>query len=72
MLVSGGAGAVGSYAIQFAKLLGAAKIIATVSSSDKADRARVAGATEVINYRADDVAERVHEITEGRGVDRVV
>ena len=72
VLVSGGAGAVGNYAIQFAKLLGAAKIIATVSSSDKADRARAAGATEVINYRADDVAERVHEITEGRGVDRVV
>ena len=72
VLVSGGAGAVGNYAIQFAKLLGATKIIATVSSSEKADRARAAGATHVINYRADDVAERVLEITAGRGVDRVV
>jgi NADPH:quinone reductase len=72
VLVSGGAGAVGNYAIQFAKLLGAAKVIATVSSSQKADRARAAGATDVINYRADDVAERVLEITAGRGADRVV
>ncbi len=72
VLVSGGAGAVGNYAIQFAKLLGAAKIIATVSSSEKADRASSAGATDVINYRAEDVATRVLEITAGHGVDRVV
>jgi NADPH:quinone reductase len=72
VLVSGGAGVVGNYAIQFAKLLGAAKIIATVSSADKADRARSAGATDVINYRTDGVVERVLEITAGRGVDRVV
>jgi NADPH2:quinone reductase len=72
VLVSGGAGAVGNYAIQFAKLLGAGKVIATVSSFQKADRARAAGATDVINYRADDVAERVLEITAGRGADRVV
>jgi NADPH2:quinone reductase len=72
VLVSGGAGAVGHYAIQFAKLLGAAQVIATVSSNAKADHARAAGADEIINYRDDSVAERVREITSGRGVDRVV
>src|SRR5688572_27244584 len=71
-LVSGGAGAVGKYASQSAKLVGAAKVSATVSSSQTADRARAAGATDVINYRADDVAERVLEITAGHGADRVV
>jgi NADPH2:quinone reductase len=72
VLVSGGAGAVGHYAIQFAKLLGAAQVIATVSSGKKADHAMAAGADEVINYREDDVPDRVREITGGRGVDRVV
>ena len=43
ILVSGGAGAVGHYAIQFAKLLGARPIIATVSSDEKAEHAKAAG-----------------------------
>lgn len=72
VLVTGGAGAVGHYAIQFAKLLGAARVIATVSSDQKADRARAAGADEIVNYRSDSVVERVQALTQGRGVDRVV
>lgn len=72
VMVSGGAGAVGNSAIQIAKLLGAARIISTVSTPAKAERAISAGATDVINYCADDVAERVLEITGGRGVDRLV
>ena len=72
VLVSGGAGAVGHYAIQFAKLLGAAQVVATVSSEKKADHAKAAGADEVINYREDDVPDRVRKITGGRGVDRIV
>ena len=72
ILVSGGAGAVGHYAIQFAKLLGARPIIATVSSDEKAEHAKAAGADEVINYKADAVPDRVREITGGRGVDRIV
>ena len=71
VLVSGGAGAVGHYAIQFAKLLGAAHVIATVSSQEKADHARAAGADEIINYKTESVPDRVWEITRGRGVDRV-
>ena len=72
VLVSGGAGAVGHYAIQFARLLGARQIIATVSSEEKAEHAKAAGADEVINYKADAVPDRVREITGGRGVDRIV
>ena len=72
ILVSGGAGAVGHYAIQFARLLGARQIIATVSSEEKAGHAKAAGADEVINYKADAVPDRVREITGGRGVDRIV
>src|SRR5829696_846057 len=72
ILVSGGAGAVGHYAIQFARLLGAAQIISTVSSDDKAEHAKAAGADEVINYKVDAVLDRVRKITGGRGVDRIV
>ena len=56
VLVAGGAGAVGQYAIQMAKLLGAAQVIATVSSDEKAERARAAGADAVVDYRRESVA----------------
>ncbi len=72
VLVMGGAGAVGAYAIQFARLLGAAKIIASVSSPEKAIVAHSLGADYVVNYRTEDVADRVRAWTDGRGVDRVV
>lgn len=72
VLVAGGAGAVGHYAVQMAKLLGAAKVIATVSSAGKARIAREAGADETIDYRSEDVAARVKALTGGRGADRVV
>jgi NADPH2:quinone reductase len=72
VLVSGGAGAVGRYAIQFSKLLGAAQVIATVSSAEKAGIARSAGADLTIDYKTEAVAERVMQATGGRGVDRVV
>jgi NADPH:quinone reductase len=72
VLVGGGAGAVGHYAVQFAKQTGARQIIATVSSEAKATIAREAGATEVINYKSENVAERVMALTGGRGVDRII
>lgn len=72
VLVTGGAGAVGHYGIQLAKWGGAANIIATVSSDEKAAHAVAAGATHTINYRTEDVAARVMEITGGKGVERVV
>jgi NADPH2:quinone reductase len=72
VLVAGGAGAVGHYAVQMAKLLGAGQVIATVSSPEKARHALEAGADEAIDYRREDVAERVMTLTGGRGADRVV
>src|ERR1700710_2899500 len=71
VLVTGGAGAVGHYAVQLAAWAGA-QVIATVSSPDKAARAQEGGAAHVINYRTEDVAARVAEITNGSGVDHVV
>lgn len=71
ILVTGGAGAVGNYAIQLAKW-GGATVITTVSSFEKAEVARMAKADYVINYKTEEVAHRIKEITEGRGVDRVV
>jgi NADPH2:quinone reductase len=72
VLVAGGAGAVGHYAVQFARLLGARQVITTVSSAAKAALARAAGADVAINYRTESVVERVLEETQGHGVDRVI
>ena len=71
MLVTGGAGAVGHYAVQLAKW-GGAKVIATVSSAAKAEQARLAGADLVINYKNEDVVAKAMAFTGQRGVDRVV
>ncbi|KIZ34882.1 MULTISPECIES: NADPH:quinone reductase [Rhodopseudomonas] len=71
VLVSGGAGAVGHYAVQLAKW-GGAQVIATVSSAAKAEQARHAGADLVINYTSEDVVALAMAFTGGRGVDRVV
>ncbi|TXH47556.1 NADPH:quinone reductase [Piscinibacter sp.] len=72
VLVAGGAGAVGHYALQFARQLGARTLIATVSSEEKAQIARAAGADLTIDYRRENLAERVREATGGRGVDRII
>ena len=71
VLVTGGAGAVGHYAVQLAAWAGAT-VIATVSSEEKAQRAREGGAHHVIDYRREDVAARVRELTDGQGVHHVV
>ena len=71
VLVSGGAGVVGHYAVQLARWAGA-RVITTVSSADKADHARAGGADAVIDYKREDVAARVLELTGGEGVDRIV
>jgi NADPH:quinone reductase len=72
VLVAGGAGAVGHYAIQMARLGGAKQILATVSGAEKAAVAKSAGADVAINYKSEDVLARVKELTGGRGVDRVI
>ena len=71
ILVAGGTGAVGNYAVQLAKW-GGAKVIATVGSDEKKAIATNSGADEVINYKSEDVAKRVKEITNGEGVDRII
>jgi NADPH2:quinone reductase len=71
VLVTGGAGAVGHYAVQLAAWAGAS-VIATVSSTEKAARALAGGASHVINYRTEDVAARVRDITGGELADHVV
>lgn len=71
ILVTGGAGAVGAYAIQLAKW-GNAAVITTVSSEQKAEIAKAIGADYVINYRTEDVSAIVKQITNGKGVDRVI
>jgi NADPH:quinone reductase len=71
VLVTGGAGAVGHYAVQLAKW-GGARVIATVSSAAKADQVQLAGADLVVNYKTDDVIAKALAFTEQRGVDRVV
>lgn len=72
VLVAGGAGAVGHYAVQLARILGARQILSTVSSPAKAAIATAAGADLTIDYKTEDVAARVLEATGGEGVDRVV
>ena len=71
VLVAGGAGVVGHYATQLAKW-GGASVISTISSPEKAKSAFLAGADFVINYRQEDVENRVKEITNGELVDRVI
>ena len=72
VLVAGGAGAVGHYAIQMARLMGARQIVATVSGPEKAKLAESAGADVVLNYRTEDVGARVQALTQSQGIDRII
>jgi NADPH2:quinone reductase len=71
VLISGGAGGVGHYAIQFAKARGAT-VLTTVSSELKARLAAGAGADHIIDYKCENVGERVMALTGKAGVDAVV
>ncbi len=70
VLVAGGAGAVGNAAIQLAVWAGAT-VVTTISSDEKAELARSAGAHHVVNYRTEDAAARIKEIAP-EGIDLVV
>jgi NADPH2:quinone reductase len=70
VLIHAGAGGVGHVAIQLAKWRGA-RVITTVSSDEKAALARELGADHTINYRNENLAGRVNELTEGKGADVV-
>lgn len=61
------AGGVGLIACQWAKALGA-KLIGTFGSAQKAERAKQAGAWQIINYREENIVERLKEITDGKKV----
>lgn len=67
VLLHAAAGGVGSLFTQWAKLLGVT-VIGTVSSQEKAAIARANGCDHVVLYTRENVAERVREITDGKGV----
>jgi NADPH2:quinone reductase len=67
VLIHAAAGGVGSIASQWARALGA-MVIGTAGSDEKGLIAKSNGCHHVINYRSEDVARRVREITDGRGV----
>lgn len=71
VLVTGGAGRVGHYAIQWAKHAGA-QVIATASNSQAEEHCFAAGADAVCPHRGDEFVRIILEMTSGRGVDRVV
>ncbi|MGC1575460.1 MAG: NADPH:quinone reductase [Beijerinckiaceae bacterium] len=64
VLVQGGAGAVGFYAVQLAKWGKAAHVIATVSRDAQAEKARLAGADTIVNYKTEDVVLRLRRLLE--------
>lgn len=70
LLVQAGAGGVGGFAIQLAAERGAT--VFTTCSPENADYVRELGATEAINYRTENVVDRVRALTNGRGVDAVI
>ncbi|CAI8958341.1 MULTISPECIES: NADPH:quinone reductase [Pseudomonas] len=65
ILFHAAAGGVGSLACQWAKALGA-RLIGTVSSAEKAERAKALGAWATIDYSREDVVQRVLELTDGK------
>jgi threonine dehydrogenase-like Zn-dependent dehydrogenase len=67
-----GAGPVGFFAIQSAKIMGAERIIAIDTVPERLELARKAGATDVIDFQKEDVFERIKEITKGQGADAVI
>ena len=67
-----GSGGVAVFALQFARILGA-RVIATTSTAEKAERLKALGASDVINYtETPDWDAKVRELTDGRGVDCIV
>ena len=72
VLVLSASAGVGTAAIEVASKAIGARVIATTSTAEKAEKARELGADEVINYNEEDITERVKALTDGRGVDAVV
>ena len=72
VLVLSASSGVGTAAIQVAKRVIGARVIATTSTEEKARKASELGADHVINYTDEDIPQRVKELTGGRGVDVVL
>ncbi len=70
ILLHAAAGGVGLLAVQLAKLMGL-RVIGTVSTEEKAEKAKSFGCDEIIFYRREDVAARVKDLTDGQGVTTV-
>lgn len=70
-LVHGGAGGIGTMAIQFAKTAGA-RIFATASSNEKCHACKQLGAEYAVNYQTEDFVEVLKSRTDGRGVDVIL
>jgi putative PIG3 family NAD(P)H quinone oxidoreductase len=71
LLVHGGAGGIGTFAIQAGVALGA-RVAVTAGSADKLERCRDLGADILVNYRDHDFVEVVKAATDGRGADVVL
>ena len=71
VLVVGAASSVGHYITQLVQQAGA-EVLGTVGSAERAAHARAAGLHEPIFYKQENVAERVHALTQGQGVDVVI
>ena len=71
VLVPGAVGSVGYYATQLACMAGA-RVIAIVSSEEKAAQARQIRAAETINYKTEQLVERVLALTNGKGADAII
>jgi NADPH:quinone reductase-like Zn-dependent oxidoreductase len=71
VLVHSAGSGVGMFAVQIGRLAGA-RVITTVGDDAKVDKARVLGADAVIHHGREDFAERVRELTGGRGADVVL
>lgn len=71
VLIHAGASGIGSTAIQLAKAFGA-RVFVTTSSTEKEQFCKALKADHVILYRKEDFVTRVHELTQGRGVDLVI
>jgi putative PIG3 family NAD(P)H quinone oxidoreductase len=71
VLIHGGAGGVGTAAIQLAHRAGA-RVLVTAGSAGKLERCRELGADAGINHREEDFVQRVRDLTEDRGVDVIL
>jgi NADPH2:quinone reductase len=72
ILIHGGASGIGVAAIQLARLLGAKRIFATAGTDEKCRYCESIGAEKAINYKTEDFAARIQELTDGKGVDVVL